>query len=221
MDRNFEAARKEMVFRQIIPRGIKDKNVIAAFLKVPREKFVPKNLRKFAYEDCPLSIGEGQTISQPYIVALMTESLKLRGGEKVLEVGTGSGYQSAILAEMGCSVYSVERNAKLAEKADAILRQLGYEIRIKVGDGTLGWEEFSPYDRIIVTAGSPKIPESLFAQIKEKGRMVIPVGDLYSQELMLVIKCGNKKKMLSLGGCQFVRLQGREGWPLSDRYSDN
>ncbi|HNS32734.1 MAG TPA: protein-L-isoaspartate(D-aspartate) O-methyltransferase [bacterium] len=209
----FAEARKEMVYSQLTPRGITDKNVIRAFLKVPRELFVPYGERSFAYEDGPLSIGAGQTISQPYIVALMTQSLKLKRDEKVLEIGTGSGYQAAILAEMGCLVYSVERYSSLAEKAGTILRELGYEVKIKVGDGTLGWVEFSPFDKIIVTAGGPRIPDSLFAQLKDKGRMVIPVGDLYYQELTLVTRLKGRRKTESLGGCQFVKLHGREGWP--------
>ncbi|MCM8803823.1 MAG: protein-L-isoaspartate(D-aspartate) O-methyltransferase, partial [Candidatus Omnitrophica bacterium] len=156
-----EELRRKMVEEQIIARGIKDKKVISAFLKIPREEFVPEGLKEYAYDDRPLSIGEGQTISQPYIVALMTESLQLKGNEKVLEIGTGSGYQSAIIAEIGCQVYSVERIEILAERAKNILKKLGYNVKIRVGDGTLGWEEYAPYDRIIVTAAGPEIPKSL------------------------------------------------------------
>ena len=209
---DYEVLRKKMVENQLLPRGIRDENVIRAFLKVPREKFVPENLKKAAYGDSPLSIGNGQTISQPYIVALMTQSLQVKKGEKVLEVGTGSGYQAAILAEIGCNVYSVEGIAALASKAEKILGELGYSMNLKVGDGTLGWEEFSPFEKIIVTAGGPGIPDSLFSQLDEKGRMVIPVGDLYFQELMLVIKTGGVKHVKNLGGCQFVKLYGKEGW---------
>jgi len=208
-----EELRRKMVEEQIIARGIKDKKVISAFLKVPREEFVPEDLKKYAYIDSPLSIGEGQTISQPYIVALMTEALKLKGGEKVLEIGTGSGYQSAILAEIGCEVYSVERIKSLAKKAENILRKLGYNVKIKIGDGTLGWEEYSPYDRIIVTAAGPKIPDTLLFQLSEnEGRLIMPVGDRFFQDLILVIKRGKEIEKINLGGCQFVPLIGKEGW---------
>jgi len=208
-----EELRKKMVQEQIIARGIKDEKVISAFLKVPREEFVPESLKEYAYRDCPLSIGEGQTISQPYIVALMTEALKLKGKEKVLEIGTGSGYQSAILAEIGCEVYSIERIELLAKRAENILKKLGYNVKIKIGDGTLGWEEYSPYDRIIVTAAGPKIPETLLSQLsKNEGRLVMPVGDRYIQDLILVIKNSEKIEKVHLGGCQFVPLIGKEGW---------
>ena len=208
-----EELRRKMVEEQIIARGIKDKKVISAFLKVPREEFVPEDLKKYAYIDSPLSIGEGQTISQPYIVALMTEALKLKGGEKVLEIGTGSGYQSAILAEIGCEVYSVERIESLAKKAENILRKLGYNVKIKIGDGTLGWKEYSPYDRIIVTAAGPKIPDTLLFQLSEnEGRLIMPVGDRFFQDLILVIKRGKEIEKINLGGCQFVPLIGKEGW---------
>jgi protein-L-isoaspartate(D-aspartate) O-methyltransferase len=208
-----EELRRKMVEEQIIARGIKDKKVISAFLKIPREEFVPENLREYAYEDTPLSIGEGQTISQPYIVALMTEALKLKGDEKVLEIGTGSGYQSAILAEIGCDVYSIERIESLAKKAESVLKKLGYNVKIKVGDGTLGWVEYSPYDRIIVTAAGPEIPGPLLSQLSEnEGRLIMPVGDRYIQDLILVIKKGKKMEKVNLGGCQFVPLIGKEGW---------
>lgn len=209
---DFTKIRRLMVENQIISRGIKDRKVIDAFLNVPREKFVPEHLIDYAYEDGPLSIGKGQTISQPYIVALMTEALKLKGGEKVLEVGTGSGYQSAILAEIGCNVYSVERIPELAQSAEKILKELGYDVKIKVGDGTLGWEEFSPYDRIIVTAAGPDIPPSLCAQLKDGGYLIMPVGDRYFQDLILVKKTGSQMEKKNFGGCQFVLLKGAEGW---------
>ncbi|MCM8772934.1 MAG: protein-L-isoaspartate(D-aspartate) O-methyltransferase [Candidatus Omnitrophica bacterium] len=213
MATNFEELRRRMVEEQLIRRGISDKKVISAFLKIPREMFVPESLKEFAYEDGPLSIGEGQTISQPYIVALMTESLKLKGNEKVLEIGTGSGYQSAILAEIGCEVYSIERIEKLAKKAEIVLKKLGYNVKIKIGDGTLGWEEYSPFDRIIVTAAAPEIPKTLLSQLSsEEGRMVIPVGDRFVQDLILIIKKKDKIEKINLGGCQFVPLIGEEGW---------
>ncbi|MGC8977415.1 MAG: protein-L-isoaspartate(D-aspartate) O-methyltransferase [Candidatus Ratteibacteria bacterium] len=208
-----EKLREKMVKDQLIARGIKDKKVISAFLKVPREEFVPENLREYAYDDGPLPIGEGQTISQPYIVALMTECLNLKGDEKVLEIGTGSGYQAAILAEIGCKVYSIERIPVLAERAKRILEKLNYNVKIKIGDGTIGWEEYAPYDRIIVTAAGPEIPDSLISQLSENGgRLVMPVGDRFVQDLILVIKNGEKLEKINLGGCQFVPLIGKEAW---------
>jgi len=209
---DFEKLRRKMVETQLIPRGIKDKKVIEAFLIVPREKFVSENLKEFAYDDTPLPIGEGQTISQPYIVALMTELLQLKGGEKVLEIGTGSGYQAAILSEIGCDVYSVERIPSLATRAGKILQQLGYIVKIKIGDGTLGWEEYAPYDGIIVTAAGPRTPQSLLTQLKEGGRIVMPVGDMYLQELIRITKVKGKFIKENFGGCQFVPLKGKEGW---------
>jgi len=209
---NYEELRKDMVEYQLIRRGIKDRKVIEAFLKVPREEFVPEEMKKNAYEDGPLPIGEGQTISQPYIVALMTEALQLSGKEKVLEVGTGSGYQAAILAEIGCEVFSIERIPTLAERAKKTLEKLGYSVKIKVGDGTTGWEEFAPYDRIIVTAAGPRIPPSLIKQLSENGKLIMPVGDLFSQDLILITKKRGKIVEENLGGCQFVPLKGKEGW---------
>jgi len=209
---NFEILRKNMVKTQLIPRGIKDKKVINAFLKVPREKFIPIELRKFAYDDSPLPIGEGQTISQPYIVAFMTELLELKGGEKILEIGTGSGYQSAILCEIGCDVYSVERIPILAERAKKIFEQLNYRVKVKIGDGTLGWKEYSPYDRIIVTAGGPKIPDELLFQLKDGGKLVMPVGDMFSQDIIRITKINNKFIKENFGPCQFVPLKGKNGW---------
>jgi len=209
---DFERLRRKMVETQLIPRGIRDRKVIDAFLIVSREKFVPESLKESAYDDTPLPIGEGQTISQPYIVALMTELLQLKGEEKVLEVGTGSGYQAAILSEIGCEVYSVERIPSLATKADKILQQLGYHIKIKIGDGTLGWEEYAPYDGIIVTAGGPKIPQSLLTQLKEGGRIVMPVGDMFSQDLIRIKKGKGEFIKENFGPCQFVPLKGKEGW---------
>lgn len=209
---NFEQLRKQMVETQLIPRGIKDKKVIEAFLKVPREEFVPEEMKKYAYDDTPLPIGKGQTISQPYMVALMTELLQLKGGERVLEIGTGSGYQAAILAEIGCEVYSVERIPELAERAKKILQKFGYNVKIKVGDGTVGWQEWAPYDGIIVTAGGPKIPDALIEQLKEGGRLVMPVGDMYFQDLIRVTKIRGKLYKENFGGCQFVPLKGKNGW---------
>ncbi len=210
---NFQQQREMMVKEQLVARGICDTRVLEAFRKVQRELFVPENLRDCAYEDGPLPIGEGQTISQPYMVALMTEALRLKGGEKVLEIGTGSGYQAAILCELGCQVYSVERLESLAERAREILKKCGYEFCLRVGDGTDGWKEFAPYDAIVVTAAGPKIPESLLAQLKDGGRLVMPVGDRFIQDLILVTRQGKTFHQENLGGCQFVPLKGKEGWP--------
>jgi protein-L-isoaspartate(D-aspartate) O-methyltransferase len=210
---NFEAQRKRMVDAQLIPRGIRDPLVLEAMGKVAREEFVPKNLRERAYSDNALPIAENQTISQPYIVALMTQALELKGGEKVLEIGTGSGYQAAILAEIAGEVYTVERISALNDRAKEILSKLGYRnIHYKVVNGTLGWPERSPYDAIIVTAGAPKIPEPLMEQLAEGGRMVIPVGDSLDQDLLKIRKVGGEPLTEDLGAVRFVRLVGEYGW---------
>jgi len=209
---DYNELRRLMVEQQIRARGIKDERVLSAFLKVPREEFVPEELKTSAYDDCPLPIGFGQTISQPYMVAIMTELAEPEYGDKVLEIGTGSGYQSAILCELGCEVYSVERIPQLAERAENVLKKLGYYVKIKVADGTVGWEEFAPYKIIIVTAGAPSIPESLIKQLDENGKIIIPVGDLFSQSLIRGIKRKGKLTTQNYGGCQFVPLKGKEGW---------
>jgi len=202
-----------MVRDQFIARGITDQRVLAAFYKVEREKFVPSEVRNNAYEDFPLSIGEGQTISQPYMVALMTQSLELKGDEKILEIGTGSGYQTAILAELARKIYSVERMRALAERARKLLEKLGYSnVKILLSDGTLGWKEFSPYDRILVTAGAREIPQPLTDQLEEEGTMVIPVGNSYSQDLEVVRKRKNRIKTATVEKCVFVPLIGKYGW---------
>ncbi|MCM8778708.1 MAG: protein-L-isoaspartate(D-aspartate) O-methyltransferase [Candidatus Omnitrophica bacterium] len=209
----FFSLRVEMVKNQIIARGIKDERVIKAFLRIPRHNFVLENNLSEAYNDYPLPIGEGQTISQPYMVALMTECLRLKGEERVMEIGTGSGYQTAILAELAQEVYSIERFPSLAERAKVILEGLGYKnIKIKVGDGTLGWEEFSPYAGIMVTAGAPEVPPPLIAQLKEGGRLVIPLGESFSQVLTVIEKIGNKIRREEICGCVFVPLVGKYGW---------
>lgn len=206
-------ARKQMVEEQLRRRGIKDERVLDVMLKVPRHLFVDESLRSRAYGDYPLPIGEDQTISQPYIVALMTEALQLKGDEKVLEIGTGSGYQTAILAELCSYVFSIERFQSLADKAMKLLENLGYtNIKIKVGDGTLGWPEKAPFNGIIVTAGSPDIPKPLIEQLKMEGIIVIPVGGKFSQTLYSAKKTPKGLEYRDLGDVRFVRLIGLYGW---------
>jgi len=208
-----DKARERMVSEQLIPRGIKDPRVLHAMAKVPRHRFVGGERVSQAYMDSPLPIDEGQTISQPYMVALMTEALELKGDEKTLEIGTGSGYQTAILAELCARVYTVERISELQIKAREILESLGYtNIFYKTVNGTLGWEEQKPYDAIIVTAGAPRIPTPLVDQLAEGGRMVIPIGDRVSQELTKIRKHAGEISSESLGGCRFVALLGEYGW---------
>ncbi len=197
--------RQKMVNEQIIARGVRTESVIKAMQKVERHLFVPEQYRNFAYSDRPLPIGEGQTISQPYIVALMTELLDLKKSDKVLEIGTGSGYQAAILAEICDSVYTIEIIPSLGKQAQALLRELGYHnIHCKIGDGYLGWPEHAPYDGIIVTCAPSKIPQPLKEQLAEGGRMVIPVGATYTQELVLVTKTKGKLIQKSVIPVRFV-----------------
>ncbi len=209
----YERQREEMVQQQIAARGITDANVLATFRKVPRHLFVSEALRDQAYGDYPLPIGEQQTISQPYIVAEMTQALELNNDDRVLEIGTGSGYQAAILAEIVYRVYSVERIRTLYVQARNLLDKLNYHrIVMRCSDGTSGWRDEGPFDAIIVTAGAPDVPEKLLDQLVEGGRMVLPVGNQHSQEL---IKLTNDKSGLhksNLGGCRFVKLIGAHGW---------
>lgn len=203
-----------MVETQLIPRGIKDKRVINAMLTIPRHLFVPEEaLWSQAYSDFPLPIGEKQTISQPYIVALMTEALELKGAERVLEIGTGSGYQTAILSVLAEKVYSIERISTLAARARKVLDSINCSnVVIKIGDGTLGWPEESPYDAILTTAAAPEIPKCYVDELKIGGRLIIPVGDVYSQVLVKVIKTKDGIIKQDMGGCRFVKLIGRYGW---------
>ena len=202
-----------MVRNQIEARGISDPRVLEAMRQVPRHLFVDEALRDQAYQDHPLPIGYGQTISQPYIVALMSEALGLKGGEKVLEVGTGSGYQAAILGRLAQKVYSVERIPQLLSRARKTLDSLGYtNIFLKLDDGTWGWKEFAPYEAIMVTAASPGVPEPLLEQLAENGVLVIPVGDEFSQHLIRVRNVGGKFLKEDLGGVRFVKLIGDHGW---------
>ena len=211
---DFQAEKERMVNEQILARGIKDSLVVAAFRKVPRHRFVPPDLSAQAYCDSPLPIGQAQTISQPYMVALMTELLGLKGGEKVLEIGTGSGYQAAILAEICKEVITVERNSILSEKAEKTLFGEGYSnIRFVCGDGTKGVREYAPFDAIIVTAGSPCVPEPLKAQLADKGRLIAPVGGLYEQVLVKIRRDKDIFLCDRICSCVFVPLKGENGWP--------
>ncbi|MGA7144149.1 MAG: protein-L-isoaspartate(D-aspartate) O-methyltransferase [Desulfobacterales bacterium] len=205
--------REEMVRRQIEARGVTDPYVLAAMLKVPRHLFVGDALRDQAYGDFPLPIGEQQTISQPYIVAEMTQALQPGKDDRILEIGTGSGYQAAILAEIVFRVYTIEKLYPLYTKTRKLFDQLRYHnIVTKYSDGTSGWKDESPFDGIIVTAGSPTIPTPLVSQLAIGGRMVIPVGDQYSQELIKLYKDENGIHKTNLGGCRFVKLVGEYGW---------
>ena len=215
MDR-YRKQRMRMVDTQIRSRGIRDVRVLRAMEETPRHLFVEEALRDQAYNDNPLPIGERQTISQPYIVALMTEALALQEMDKVLEIGTGSGYQTAVLAQLADRVCSIERIASLAGAARRMLDYLNaYNVAIRVGDGTFGWKEESPFDAILVTAGAPKIPSLLIEQLKAGGRLVIPVGDRYAQTLIRATRLSEKTldiKKEDLGGCRFVDLIGEHGW---------
>ena len=208
---DIQAARSHLIDQ--LRREIHDQRVLEVMGHIPRELFIPVPSRHLAYDDIPLPIEEGQTISQPFIIALMTEALELRGNEKVLEIGTGSGYQAAILAELTRWVISVERFPRLAEKARELLAQLGYtNVEVHLAGETLGWQEGAPYDGIIVTAGAPRVPEELVKQLAENGRMVIPVGSRYDQNLMKLVKRKGELESTDLGGCRFVPLIGKGAW---------
>ena len=205
-----------MVDRDLRGRGIKDARVLGVMDSIPRHLFVPEKLRSFAYEDRPLPIGEGQTISQPYIVAFMTELLELKGKEKVLEIGTGSGYQAAVLAALAVEVYSIEIIPTLSERAQKLFKQLGFaNVQLKVGDGFFGWEEKGPFDAILVTAAAPKVPEPLWRQLREGGRLVMPLGaENQAQRLVRIRKIAGKQAVEDVTGVLFVPLTGairREG----------
>ncbi len=209
--------RRQMVQFQLADRGIRDERVLAAFSSVLRERFVAEEYAGEAYDDRPLPIGLGQTISQPYMVALMTECLKLEGRERVLEIGTGSGYQTAILSLLAKDVFTIERFKTLATAARNLLTDLGFlNIRFRVGDGSLGWPEEAPFDRVLVTAGAPSVPEPLFEQIKEGGLLVIPIGGESEQELVVIEKSNGQRTQRHVCYCHFVKLVGREGWQVSE-----
>ncbi len=210
---DFQRVREAMADVQLVRRGIRDPAVLAAMRKIARHRFVPAHLQMLAYEDQPLPIDRQQTISQPYMVALMTEALVLSKNDTVLEVGTGSGYQAAVLAELCRAVYTVEKIPELAEKAAAVLHQLGYgNITISVADGTRGWPEHQPYNGIIVTAGAPHVPQPLLDQLAEGGRLLIPVGDHDLQQLLRLTRTPDGIVKEDLGGCRFVPLRGEYGW---------
>ena len=208
---DFEAARARLI--EHLRTEVKDERVLTAMDRIPRERFVPPEKRHLAYEDRPLPIGLDQTISQPFIVALMTQALELTGSENVLEIGTGSGYQTAILSELARSVITIERLPALAEGAKKVLDSLDYtNIVIHPAKETLGWPDEAPYDAIITTAGAPRVPPDLLAQLAIGGRMVIPAGSLYTQELYKITRQRNRNKIQNLGGCRFVSLIGRGAW---------
>jgi len=210
----FELPRGRMVAEQLERRGIRDPRVLRAVAKVPRHMFVEEALVGRAYGDHPLPIGEGQTISQPYMVALMSEALELAGHERVLEIGTGSGYQTAILAELCGKVFTVERLKSLSDRAMRRLDELGYyNVLARVGDGSMGWREEAPFDAVMVTAAAPDVPAALLDQLMVKGRLVIPVGDAQTQVLRKCVREDNDLRWTDLGGCVFVKLIGQQGWP--------
>jgi len=214
---DFSELRDFMVRTQLIPRGIKDERVLAAMRKVPRHLFIDESMQHRAYDDMALSIGEGQTISQPYMVAVMTELLELKGIEKVLEIGTGSGYQGAILAELSREVFTIDRIAVLVTRAEENFHLLDYKnIHVKVGDGTLGLPEQAPFNRIMITAGTPKIPDPLIEQLSEEGILIAPVGDRFSQQLLKIRKSGGSLSEERHTPCVFVPLIGEYGWKGED-----
>jgi len=209
----YSPQRSEMIEKQLRRRGIQDAAVLAAMTDVPRHEFVADELRSHAYEDVPLPIGGGQTISQPYIVAAMTAALRLQPGERVLEIGTGCGYQAAVLSRLAKEVFTIERRPELALAASEKLAQLGYRnVHVHCGDGTLGLPEFAPFDAILVAAAAPAVPKPLLSQLSVRGRMIIPIGDTQNQELRLVEKHGDAFSTKMLEGCRFVPLLGYHGW---------
>ena len=204
---------RHILVEQLQQKGIRDNNVLNAISVIPRELFIPTALRSRSYEDTALPIDNMQTISQPYTVAFMTQSLHIQPGKKILEIGTGSGYQAAVLAEMGADVVSIERLPKLSQQARDVLASLGYKVHCRIGDGTIGWTEGSPYDGIIVTAGAPDVPEALARQLTIGGRLIVPVGELEQQTLYCVTRTSDETwNVDDLGPFKFVPLIGVEGW---------
>ncbi|MBS3732362.1 MAG: protein-L-isoaspartate(D-aspartate) O-methyltransferase [Desulfobacterales bacterium] len=214
--RRYQRQREAMVKNQIEARGVSDPKTLAAMRRVPRHLFVSEGLMDQAYNDHPLPIGEQQTISQPYIVAMMTEALQIDEDDRVLEIGTGSGYQAAVLAEIAHRVYTIERNRTLYQNARKVFENLGYfNIIARYSDGTIGWSEEAPFDAILITAGAPEIPKPLIDQLAMGGRMVIPVGSSLSQKMIKVVRDEQGIHQSELGGCRFVRLVGQYGWKES------
>ena len=213
----FEADRLQMVATQIERRGLLNERLLDALRRIPRHLFVPPDLRSFAYADRPLPIGSGQTISQPYIVALMTSLLNLQGGEKVLEIGAGSGYQAAVLAQMAARVHTIERHPALAEQAAQTLAALGFQnVAVHCGDGSLGWPDAAPYDAIMVSAAAPRTPQALLDQLADGGRLVLPVGGSGVQQLQLWTRSGDVCQHESLIQVSFVPLRGAHGWDAAE-----
>ncbi|MCX7926545.1 MAG: protein-L-isoaspartate(D-aspartate) O-methyltransferase [Candidatus Omnitrophica bacterium] len=209
---DYSLLRKQMIENQLISRGIKDQRLLNVFSKIERHKFVPQEAIEHAYQDYPVPIGEGQTISQPYIVALMTESLQIERTDHILEIGTGSGYQTAILASLADKIWTIERSAVLSERAKRLLNQLGFNnIYFKIGDGSLGWQQYAPFNRIIVTAYAPQIPPPLIDQLAEGGKLIIPIGNSFSQTLVLLEKENKNTKIKEICPCVFVPLVGQYG----------
>jgi len=212
-EKRFESLRRRMVEDQLAGQGIRDERVLEAFRRVPRHLFVPEAFADQAYENHPVAIGQGQTISQPYMVACMSEALALQGGEKVLEVGSGSGYQTAVLKALNADVYTVERLPELSDRARSNVELAGFPgVHYRVGDGSRGWPEEAPFDRVIVTAGAPTMPVSLVEQLRDGGSMVIPVGGEECQELLLVRRGQGRVTRERICSCIFVKLLGEEGW---------
>jgi protein-L-isoaspartate(D-aspartate) O-methyltransferase len=210
------ARRVAMVELQLRQRGIRDQRILQAMAKVPRHEFVPQSLESHSYEDQPVPIGEAQTISQPYIVAAMLEPLSLATSDRVLEIGTGSGYQTALLAELAGEVFSIERFASLAAGASGMLERLGYRnVHVRVADGSLGWREAGPFDAIVVSAAVPQVPPSLVEQMKDGARLIAPVGTPEAQDLLLIRRVGAELTMKRLDGCRFVPLVGEQGFSAS------
>jgi protein-L-isoaspartate(D-aspartate) O-methyltransferase len=209
----FDRRRKRMVDEQLVARGIQDRRVLSAMATTPRHVFIDEALRERAYDDHPLPIGHGQTISHPYTVALMTEALELQGTERVLEIGTGSGYQTAVLARICANVFTIERIAALATRARRVLDHLSlYNVALRVGDGTIGWNAEAPFDAIIVTAGTPQLPRPLLSQLRAGGRLVVPVGEEESQSLLRLRVDASGVTEEYIGDCRFVKLLGRYGF---------
>jgi len=209
----YERLREEMVKKFVVDPGVKDERIIAAMQKIPRHLFVETALAHQAYSGATLPIGFGQTISHPTTVAWMTEALEIEDNNKVLEIGTGSGYQAAVLAEMGSKVFTIERISQLAEKARRLFNELSYySIAVQIGDGTVGWTQYAPFDKIIVTAGSPEIPDALIDQLADNGKFIIPVGDINNQAFKIIVREGDEVKMATSKSGSFVPLIGRKGW---------